>query len=114
MSPSVLAVAPPPVDVHNTIALCEYILRKLNDAGVPLKSREKRGTFGDDERLAAWQLGTTRDRDEAMQLALNYIRFGNKERNGRDGYAATWAAPGSGKTHLLDAIVGKLAITTGA
>ena len=74
--------------------------------GVAVKAHEKRGTYGDDERLAGWQLGNeTRDREAPLQRALVYIRDSNGDVNCRPGYAATWAAPGSGKTHLLDAIV---------
>ena len=37
--------------------------------GVAVKAHEKRGTYGDDERLAEWQLGNeTRDR-KAPRLA---------------------------------------------
>jgi hypothetical protein len=40
----------------------------------------------------------------ALEVALEYIKNGNEVAM-RSGYAATWAAPGTGKTHLLDAVV---------
>jgi hypothetical protein len=59
----------------------------------------------DAERLTSWTLdNNTRDREVALKVALEYIKNGDEVAM-RSGYAATWAAPSTGKTHLLDAIV---------
>jgi hypothetical protein len=107
-SPSKTATAV--VDINNPTAVVSYILTELRRLNITPKEEKQRGVYaGADERLAAWQLGNmTRDRETTLKIALEYVRNGNRAISGRDGYAATWAAPGSGKTHLLDAIVAPL------
>ena len=93
-----------PVDVDDAAALRDYFVTQLAAEGVTVKPPELRGTYGKGERLAGWQLGETRDRDDVLKLALDYVLNANGAGTCRPGYAATWASPGSGKTHFLDAI----------
>jgi hypothetical protein len=98
-----LKLPAPIIDYGDPALVCDRVVEMLRDAKVPIKA--DRGRFGDGERLASWALDGTHDRAHALATAREYIEKGNMSAKDRYGFAATWGVPGSGKSHLLDAIV---------
>jgi hypothetical protein len=88
------------------------VVAALKGSNVPVKDGRLRGVFGERERLTSHGLGqTTLNRDTAIETAQNYFLNGNasKATLDRHGYAATWGAPGTGKTHLIDELLAWMA-----
>jgi hypothetical protein len=88
----------------------DFILARLNSLnnsadGVSIPIKERPGVWDERMKLADWSLGgETHERSEAITDAINYIHGRSSFEIGRPGIAATWAAPGTGKTHFLDAL----------
>ena len=91
---------PPP----SPTALASDLLELLGDIGAPLLDAAERGSPASQKRLAVHSLGPTRDRDEALAVAKEYITNDTKQRieaGGGEGpytIAATSGAPGTGKS----------------
>jgi hypothetical protein len=91
------------------------VVAALKRINVPVKGDgdgRVRGVFGERERLTSHGLGDkTLNRATAMETAQNYFLNGNasKATLDRRGYAATWGAPGTGKTHLIDELLAWMA-----
>jgi hypothetical protein len=93
----------------------DEVIAALKAVNVPVKGDDDgrvRGIFDKGDRLANHGLGeTTLNRDSAIGTAQKYFLNGNagKDTPNRRGYAATWGAPGTGKTHLIDELVAWMA-----
>jgi hypothetical protein len=80
----------------------DFILAQLTSANIAIK--EHPGVWDERMKLADWALGETQEREQGITDAINYIHGRSSFEIGRPGIAATWAAPGTGKTHFLDAL----------
>ena len=91
-------------------ALASELLDLLRSIDAPLLDATERGSPAKQKRLAVHSLGPTRDRDEALAVAKEYVTNDTKPRvvgGGGEGpytIAATSGAPGTGKSHLLDEV----------
>eukprot|EP00005_Dracoamoeba_jomungandri_P003999 CAMPEP_0174249778 /NCGR_PEP_ID=MMETSP0439-20130205/119_1 /TAXON_ID=0 /ORGANISM="Stereomyxa ramosa, Strain Chinc5" /LENGTH=865 /DNA_ID=CAMNT_0015329681 /DNA_START=207 /DNA_END=2804 /DNA_ORIENTATION=- len=93
------------VDVSDHAAFVNYIVATLQDH-VHVKENQLRGTYGPGERLADYALRSTQNRDVALAAAISYICDPPYRSEGQSyAIAATYGAPGTGKSHLLDEIV---------
>lgn len=83
-------------DPEQLVKLVDNIVEKAN-----LKQRNSFLQPG--ERLSAYYFNKTVDRESAMDTAISYIT--DPKKSERNPILATFAAPGSGKTHFLDEVL---------
>ncbi|KAJ1557866.1 hypothetical protein HK096_004907 [Nowakowskiella sp. JEL0078] len=90
------------LDVRNPEVLVSFVIQILGNL---VKNVDSRGRYEDFERLADNKLGGTINRQSTIQKFRSYIE--DPPFRAEDlayGIAATWGAPGAGKSHLLDMI----------